>query len=119
MGIEQECRHILHLLFVQDAVVAKTRHVGAGHEGVGIINLAISIALSLRVIPRALPKALWMRLLELAIWYFMVGGLGLALEQHQGQIYPQGWEFYATTAALFVTLAFPGFVFRYLFKRRG
>ena len=73
----------------------------------------------LSVIPRALPKTLWMRLLELVVWYFLVGGLGLALEQHQGQIYPQGWEFYATTAALFVTLAFPGFVFRYLFKRRG
>ncbi|MFN3737115.1 DUF2818 family protein [Hydrogenophaga sp.] len=73
----------------------------------------------LGVIPRALPKTLWMRLLELVIWYFLVGGLGLALEQHQGQIYPQGWEFYATTAALFVTLAFPGFVFRYLLKRRG
>ena len=73
----------------------------------------------LGVIPRALPKTLWMRLLELVVWYFLVGGLGLALEQHQGQIYPQGWEFYATTAALFVTLAFPGFVFRYLFKRRG
>lgn len=73
----------------------------------------------LGVIPRALPKTLWMRLLELVIWYFLVGGLGLALEQHQGQIYSQGWEFYATTAALFVTLAFPGFVFRYLLKRRG
>jgi len=73
----------------------------------------------LGVIPRAWPKTLWMRLLELVIWYFLVGGLGLALEQHQGQIYPQGWEFYATTAALFVTLAFPGFVFRYLLKRRG
>lgn len=73
----------------------------------------------LGVIPRALPKTLWMRLLELVVWYFLVGGLGLALEQHQGQLYPQGWEFYATTAALFVTLAFPGFVFRYLFKRRG
>jgi hypothetical protein len=44
---------------------------------------------------------------------------GLALEQSAGQIYPQGWEFYATTGALFLTLAFPGFVYRYLFKRRG
>jgi len=71
------------------------------------------------LVPRALPKTLWMRLLELLVWYLVVGGLGLALEQHQGQIYPQGWEFYATTGALFLTLAFPGFVYRYLFKRRG
>ena len=66
----------------------------------------------LGVIPRVLPKTLWMRLFELVVLYFLVGALGLALEQHQGQIYSQGWEFYATTAALFVTLAFPGFVFR-------
>jgi NADH:ubiquinone oxidoreductase subunit 2 (subunit N) len=32
---------------------------------------------------------------------------------------PQGWEFYATTASLFLTFAFPGFVYRYLARRRG
>jgi hypothetical protein len=31
---------------------------------------------------------------------------------------PQGWEFYAVTGALFITLAFPGFVWRYLVKHR-
>jgi hypothetical protein len=44
--------------------------------------------------------------------------LGLALEQSAGQIAPQGWEFYAVTGALFLTLAFPGFVYRYLYKRK-
>lgn len=73
----------------------------------------------LAVIPRAQPKTLWQRLLELVLLYFAVGGLGLALEQRVGQIYPQGWEFYATTGSLFLTLAFPGFVYRYLYKRRG
>ncbi|MEY4294772.1 MAG: hypothetical protein RLY82_460, partial [Pseudomonadota bacterium] len=29
-----------------------------------------------------------------------------------------GWEFYAITGALFITLAFPGFVYRYLLKHR-
>jgi surface polysaccharide O-acyltransferase-like enzyme len=73
----------------------------------------------LGVIPRASAKSLGIHLLELVIWYFLVGALGLALERSAGQIAPQGWEFYATTAALFLTLAFPGFVYRYLFKRRG
>lgn len=73
----------------------------------------------LGVLPRALPKTLWMRLGELVLLYFVVGALGLALEQRLGQIYPQGWEFYATTATLFLTLAFPGFVYRYLYKRHG
>ncbi len=62
-------------------------------------------------------KSLAWRLLELVLWYFIVGGIGLALEQGAGQIYAQGWEFYAVTAALFLTLAFPGFVFRYLARR--
>jgi hypothetical protein len=69
--------------------------------------------------PRNAPKSLGLRLTELVLCYFLVGGLGLALEQSAGQIYPQGWEFYATTGALFLTLAFPGFVYRYLFKRRN
>ncbi len=73
----------------------------------------------LAVIPRQGRKTLWMHALELVLLYFVVGGVGLALEQSGGQIYPQGWEFYATTAALFLKLAFPGFVYRYLFHRRG
>lgn len=68
------------------------------------------------ILPAKQGKTLWVRLGELTTLYFLVGGLALLLEQAAGQIYPQRWEFYATTAALFVTLAFPGFVFRYLRK---
>ena len=64
-------------------------------------------------------KALGLRLLELVLLYFVVGGIGLAMEQSAGQISPQGWEFYAVTGALFLTLAFPGFVYRYLGKHRS
>jgi hypothetical protein len=61
-------------------------------------------------------KTLGIRLLELVIFYFIAGGLGLMLENRAGQIAPQGWEFYAITGALFITLAFPGFIYRYLLK---
>jgi hypothetical protein len=70
----------------------------------------------LAVVRRSQPKSLGLRLGELVVLYLLVGGVGLGLEQAAGQIYPQRWEFYATTAALFLTLAFPGFVFRYLRK---
>ncbi len=73
----------------------------------------------LAVFPRRAPKTLWMRAAELVLLYFLVGALGLALEQYAGQIAPQGWEFYATTGALFITLAFPGFVYRYLYRHRA
>ena len=64
-------------------------------------------------------KNLAVRLAELVVWYFVVGGLGLYLEQRAGQKAPQGWEFYAITATLFLTFAFPGFTYRYLFKHRA
>jgi hypothetical protein len=34
-----------------------------------------------------------------------------------GNVFVQRWEFYATTFTLFVVMAFPGFVLRYLLKR--
>ncbi len=61
-------------------------------------------------------KNLAVRLAELVVLYGVVIGLGLGLEKRLGQIAPQGWEFYAVTAALFLTFAFPGFVWRYLWK---
>ncbi len=67
----------------------------------------------------AVDKTLWMRLAELLVFYFLVGGIGLALEMRIGQIAPQKWEFYAITGTLFLTLSFPGFVWRYLFKHKG
>ena len=63
-------------------------------------------------------KNLAMRAGELVLFYLVTGGIGLLLEQRAGQIAPQGWEFYAITGALFITLAFPGFTYRYLFKHR-
>jgi len=67
--------------------------------------------------PQREAKTLVWRLAELVLLYFVVGGVGLALENHGGQIAPQGWEFYAVTGTMFVTLAFPGFVYRYLMHR--
>lgn len=64
-------------------------------------------------------KAMIIRLAEMVMMYFIVGGLGLFLENRVGQIASQGWEFYAVTGALFITLAFPGFVYCYLLRRRA
>lgn len=69
------------------------------------------------VAPLKARKAWWMRVFELLILYFVVGGISLALEQRLGQIYPQHWEFYAVSLSMFIVLAFPGFVLRYLVRR--
>ena len=72
----------------------------------------------LGVLPMKRPKPLALRLAELAVLYFLAGGLGLLLEHRAGQIAPQKWEFYAVTGALFITFAFPGFIWRYLWKHK-
>jgi Na+(H+)/acetate symporter ActP len=71
----------------------------------------------LALIPlRVAVKSLWMRLFELIIFYFLIGFIAFFLESVAGNRFPQRWEFFATTACLFLVLAFPGFVFRYLRK---
>lgn len=67
----------------------------------------------------ALPrgKGLGWRLLELLALYFLAGFFTHWLEVRQsGTAYAQGWEFYAITLCLFLVFAFPGFVFRYLWR---
>lgn len=65
---------------------------------------------------RGRKSAAW-RLAELVLMACLTLGLGFALEARLGQRQPQGWEFYAAGACLFITLGFPGFVWCYL--RRG
>src|SRR5690625_418422 len=67
---------------------------------------------------RGLHKGLFDRFIELTVLYFLVGILGVAFEASLGNVYPQGWEFYAITYSLFLVLGYPGFVLRYLLKRR-
>ncbi|MBU3736362.1 MAG: DUF2818 family protein, partial [Methylobacterium sp.] len=56
--------------------------------------------------------------LELAVLYFCVGGLArLAEHNAAGQAAKQHWEFYAVTVCLFLVFAFPGFVYRFLWRR--
>lgn len=64
-------------------------------------------------------KSFWLRLIELIVLYALVGGIAYLLESRIGNVFAQGWEFYAVTACLFIVLAYPGFVFRYLRKRHG
>ncbi|WP_374399217.1 DUF2818 family protein [Niveibacterium sp.] len=63
-------------------------------------------------------KSLLLRLAEVLGGYLLVGSLAFALErQAHGAAYSQSWEFYVVTAALFVVFAFPGFVYRYLWRK--
>ena len=69
--------------------------------------------------PLRAPKSLGWRLFELFVFAAASLGLGFAFEARIGQRHPQGWEFYAAFACLFLTFAFPGFIWRYLRRHHG
>ncbi|MFZ6870830.1 DUF2818 family protein [Undibacterium sp. Di27W] len=69
--------------------------------------------------PLPIVKSLWLRLFELIVLYFCVGGIAFVLESAAGNRFPQAWEFYVINACLFLVLAFPGFVYRYLKRNHG
>jgi hypothetical protein len=71
-------------------------------------------------IPWARPrKPFFVRLVELIVLYCVVGAIAYLLEARIGNVFMQTWEFYAISGCLFIVLAFPGFVMRYLRKQRS
>ena len=68
--------------------------------------------------PKKGDKGAAVRLLEWLILYFVVGALGIGLEQKiMGNVHAQGWEFYVVTLCLFLVFALPGFIWRYDLKK--
>lgn len=63
-------------------------------------------------------KSFFVRLIELLVFYGLVGTLGFAFELNLGNAFAQAWQFYAVTLSLFVVLGYPGFVLKYLLHRR-
>jgi hypothetical protein len=86
----------------------------------GLANLPFFNERQFALVPLRGPKrkAFPLRLIELVVLYFVAGAVGVALEGRIGTVFPQTWEFYAIGACVFLVFAFPGFVFRYLRKRR-
>ena len=63
-------------------------------------------------------KSVGVRLLELVVLYFIVGAVAYLVERNMGAVQPQRWEFYAVTVCLFLVFAYPGYVYRYFWRRR-
>ena len=56
-------------------------------------------------------------LLELVTLFLLLGLLARVLEGRLAPVHPQNWQFYVTTVALFLVFAFPGFVYKVLWKK--
>lgn len=65
----------------------------------------------------AAAKPFWLRLAEVLAFYLIVGAVGFAFESSLGNRFSQGWQFYAITLCLYLVMAYPGFVYRYLYRR--
>ncbi len=81
-------------------------------------NLPFVAERLLFVIPLKYQKNIAWHLLELVMLYFMVGGAGMLLELKVAPLHSQNWEFYVVTGCLFLVFAFPGFTYRYLWRKR-
>jgi Protein of unknown function (DUF2818) len=68
---------------------------------------------------RSAVKPFWLRLLEMLALYLVIGLVASLLEARAGNRFAQRWEFFAVTGCLFIVLAYPGFVHRYLRRRPG
>jgi len=82
-------------------------------------NLPFISSRWLLVGPRRPTRGAGWRLLELLICGALVVLAGFALEASLGQRAPQEWPFYVAMLCLFLTLAAPGFVWRYLRHGQG
>ena len=90
---------------------------------IGKLALLVAVAIVLLACPgwlnrgQTVHKSFLVRLIELLVFYALVGVLGFAFEINIGNAFSQDWSFYAITLSLFLVLGYPGFVFRYLLRR--
>ena len=64
-------------------------------------------------------KSAPLRIVELLAYYALTGAIAFWMESRLGPVYRQRWEFWAVTACLFLVFAYPGFVYRYLWRKPG
>jgi hypothetical protein len=62
-------------------------------------------------------KPVWARLLELISLYLVIGVLAWMTEKSQTAVHVQGWQFFVITSCLFLVAAYPGYLWRYLWRR--
>ena len=74
--------------------------------------------LFVRPVPASGKAGGW-RVLELMLLYCIAGIVAWLMESRAGQVHPQRWEFYAVTVCLFLVFAYPGFVYRFFWRKPG
>lgn len=69
--------------------------------------------------PKSTSKHFVWRVFELAFYFVLIGFVARLLEAQLSPVHEQNWQFYASTLAVFIVLAWPGFVWRYFWRKPG
>ncbi|HEY9281432.1 MAG TPA: DUF2818 family protein [Eoetvoesiella sp.] len=114
------------LIFVAPRIIGQAFFMASDFASAGLflakVGGLVAVAVLLLAYPgwrnkgRAVTKSFFDGLLEVLVLYVLIGALGFGFEANIGNPFAQGWEFYAITLSLFVVLAYPGFVYRYLLR---
>lgn len=64
-------------------------------------------------------KAFGWRLLEWSLLYVLLGLFAQLLEAQRTPVHEQNWAFYVITLSLFAVFAWPGFVWKYFWRKPG
>ena len=79
-----------------------------------LANLPWITERALLVFPLNEVKSVWIRLVELIVFYVVALLIAIAAEiQFSGEVSPQHWEFFTTTICMFLVFSVVGVVYRY------
>lgn len=86
---------------------------------IAFVSSLVLFALPVFTVSKQVPiKIFAVRIFELLGFFFFVGGIGFAIERFYANAHSQQWQFYAIALCLYIVLAYPGFVYRHLFRNR-
>lgn len=80
----------------------------------GIVCWVFGVLIAVLTADRTHKKSFFYRFFEWCVFYFVVGAVGFAVDQQYFSATNQSWQFYAITLCIFLTMAYPGFVYRHL-----
>ncbi|WP_232522457.1 DUF2818 family protein [Chitinibacter sp. GC72] len=69
--------------------------------------------------PKSGKKLFFWRVLELGFFFVLLGFIARLIEGQASPVHAQNWQFYASTLSLFLVLAWPGFVWRFFWRKPG
>ena len=131
-GARQPVERLQHIVAADDEIAVdeglRPGHLGlANHraqevepgDGQTVLDRRDDVVVT-EMLERIVRKRVDLRFVELALLYGACLLLGrLAESRLHGAPYPQSWEFYVIGICLFLVAAFPGFIYRYMWRKDG